>query len=39
MHSNNNGKMQFATEESLKSRLEGGDLIETPDQDKNEYQR
>ena len=24
-----NGKLQFATEESLKSRLDGGDLVET----------
>ncbi len=32
-----NGKMQFASEEELKTRLEAGDLIETPDQMSEAY--
>lgn len=34
---NGNGKMQFASEEALKIRLEAGDLLETPDQMSEEY--
>ena len=37
MEINGNGQMRFATEEDLKSRLEAGDLIETPDQMSAEY--
>jgi ring-1,2-phenylacetyl-CoA epoxidase subunit PaaA len=37
MHINGNGKMQFASEEDLKVRLEAGDLLETPDQMSQEY--
>ncbi|MCL4294962.1 MAG: phenylacetate-CoA oxygenase subunit PaaI [Anaerolineae bacterium] len=33
----NNGKLHFASEESLKARLEGGELVETPDQMSEEY--
>jgi ring-1,2-phenylacetyl-CoA epoxidase subunit PaaA len=32
-----NGKMQFATEEELRVRLESGNLLETPDQMSKEY--
>jgi ring-1,2-phenylacetyl-CoA epoxidase subunit PaaA len=37
MHINGNGKMQFATEEELKARLDAGDLLETPDQMSEDY--
>ncbi len=37
MHINGNGKMQFATEEDLKVRLDAGDLLETPDQMSENY--
>lgn len=37
MHINGNGKMQFASEEELKMRLDEGSLLETPDQMSEDY--
>lgn len=37
MQTNGNGKLQFASEEELKTRLEGGDLLETADQMSEDY--